>query len=153
MITRRQSDNEIESQAWSMHVTMMHMLGGKEMFLVWIQMWSSNCWIITVWPCEHSFNRGADNLYNIMHQSVESCERSIRSPWPRLRNDNFVRLACSVDWSLGQIWYTTPRRQSSNTAHDSNYFQRRNGSYLEMQTACFSTKDFYSAELSISNVC
>ena len=36
LITRRQSDNEIESQAWSMHVTMMHMLGGKEMFLVWI---------------------------------------------------------------------------------------------------------------------
>ena len=36
LITRRQSDNEIESQAWSMHVTMMRMLGGKEMFLVWI---------------------------------------------------------------------------------------------------------------------
>ena len=37
LITRWQSDiNEIESRAWSMHVTMMHMLGGKEMFLVWI---------------------------------------------------------------------------------------------------------------------
>ena len=36
LITRQQSDNEVESQAWSMHVTMMHMLGGKEMFLVWI---------------------------------------------------------------------------------------------------------------------
>ena len=32
-MTRRQSDTEIESQAWSMHVTMMHMLDGKEMFL------------------------------------------------------------------------------------------------------------------------
>ena len=29
-MTRRQSDTEIESQ--SMHMTMMHMLGGKEMF-------------------------------------------------------------------------------------------------------------------------
>ena len=25
----RQSDTEIESQSWSMHVTMMHMLGGN----------------------------------------------------------------------------------------------------------------------------